>query len=285
MQEHSDFELISASPFWMERSDSKTPLSERRYHYHDCYQLYYLFSGELYYFINDRTYLVKPGNIVLINEYDIHCTVHSSMKHYDRIVIDFKKEFFEDFLSLCTDIDLFSSFRRDIHLIRLSPQDQNSVEALLLAMQSEYKKNLPGKLSLTKAQLIQLLTFISRQSGSCDEEENYVNSAHKTISEITAYINNNYRSELTLTRLSEIFYISPYYLSRIFGEITGISFTEYLNGVRIKEAKKLLITTALSVSVIAEAVGYRSCTHFGRVFKEITHYTPTEYRRKHPRKL
>jgi len=51
--------------------------------------------------------------------------------------------------------------------------------------------------------------------------------------------------------------------------------------VRIKEAKKLLINTKLSITDVGEAVGYKSNTHFGRVFKNITGASPLSYRKRH----
>ena len=71
---------------------------------------------------------------------------------------------------------------------------------------------------------------------------------HERISEVVRYINSHYMQELSLHLLAEKFYISPYYLSRFFKEATGFTFVEYLNSVRIKEAKKLLEQSSMKVS-------------------------------------
>ncbi|PEE73423.1 hypothetical protein COM81_28730 [Priestia megaterium] len=107
----------------------------------------------------------------------------------------------------------------------------------------------------------------------------YHNSLHEKVSEIVRYINNHYMDLLTLHSLSKQFHISPYYLSRIYKKGTGFSFVEYLNQVRINEAQKLLKTTSLSVTSIAEKVGYENPTHFGRVFKKVTGISPLKYRK------
>ena len=85
---------------------------------------------------------------------------------------------------------------------------------------------------------------------------------------------------MTLQTISERFYISPYYFSRTFKQITGFTFIEYLNGVRIKEAQKLLRKTNLSIGKIAESVGYQNNTHFGRLFKKATGISPLAYRKQ-----
>jgi YesN/AraC family two-component response regulator len=73
--------------------------------------------------------------------------------------------------------------------------------------------------------------------------------------------------------------VSPYYLSRFFKEATGFTFVEYLNSVRIKEAKRLLERSSMKVKLISRKVGFGSVTHFGRVFKLVTGHTPLYYRK------
>ena len=62
-------------------------------HYHDNYEIYYLLSGERYYFIKDRTYHIDRGDIVLINMYDMHRTINFKTESYERILINFKINF------------------------------------------------------------------------------------------------------------------------------------------------------------------------------------------------
>jgi len=106
---------------------------------------------------------------------------------------------------------------------------------------------------------------------------------HDRISEIVRYINQHYMEEISLPRLAEKFYVSLYYLSRFFKEATGFTFVEYVNSVRIAEAKKLLEQSSMKVNSIAKRVGFGSVTHFGRVFKSVTGHAPLYYRKRPPR--
>lgn len=72
------------------------PTSMQDYHYHNLYEMYYLLSGERYYFIKDKTYHIKKGDLVLIKEYLTHCSVASESCPYERMLIDFKKDFISD---------------------------------------------------------------------------------------------------------------------------------------------------------------------------------------------
>ena len=72
----------------------------------------------------------------------------------------------------------------------------------------------------------------------------------------------------------------PYYLSRLFRRVTGQSIVDYLNNRRIEAAQKLLETTELSISAIAEQTGFASAAHFRRVFREVMDISPLQYRKK-----
>jgi YesN/AraC family two-component response regulator len=130
-----------------------------------------------------------------------------------------------------------------------------------------------------QAYTLQLLIFTCRFIEENQVEPlQYINPVHERISGVVRYINDNYYKELTLQYIADEFFISSYYLSRVFKEVTGFSFVHYLNSVRVKEAKKLLEDTDMKVYLIAKKTGFGSVTNFGRVFKEITGHTPLYYR-------
>ena len=275
----SGLSILHEFPFSIERVSNDSPPSVRKkHHYHNTYELYYLISGDRYYFIKDKTYHVKRGNLVLVKPYDIHTTSGVSKIGYDRYLIMFKKSFIGE-LAEGAGLNLFESYDKDIHLIELSYQEQSFVESLLSAMINEHKSEAPGHTDFLRAAMVQLLLITARHATAAEVMTADVVPMNKTVSAVAAYIINNYREDITLDSISEQFFISPCYFSRTFKRITGLSFTEYLNGVRVKEAQRLLATTDSSIVEICEAVGYKSTTHFGRSFKSITGMSPTEYRR------
>ncbi len=265
--------------FKIERVSTTTPTSSRTHHYHDLYEIYYLYSGDRYYFIKDKTYHIKRGNMVLIKPYDIHSTSSSSKSGYDRILITFKKSYLNGFLEAVKDLNLFECFEKDIHVIPFTFAEQSLVESLLISMLNEYEREAPGYEYFLKSALVQLLLIVCRHSGQLDSTtQSYASAAHKTVSEVAAYINTRYFEDITLKTISDRFFISPCYFSRTFKRVTGIPFIEYLNGVRVKEAQRLLKQTEMSIVEVSEAVGFKSTTHFGRTFKGIVGISPIEYR-------
>jgi two-component system response regulator YesN len=96
-----------------------------------------------------------------------------------------------------------------------------------------------------------------------------------------AYLEGHFPEQISLTDMASELHISPFYLSHVFRQSTGLSFSEYLSKVRIAEAKRLLTASALPVSEVAARVGYREPNYFGRVFKKATGMTPLAWRRAH----
>ena len=266
--------------FSVEKIYTCDPMEMLRYHYHSSYELYYLYKGERYYFIKDKSYHITEGTFVLINKYDIHYTTSPAGNGFERIVLNFDDTFIEDTLYALGNTELIDCFKKNIPIIKLEKEDVAYAQSLLDTIFDEFNSKNDDYLMYIKSSLIQLMIFISRYQKNMHEiEPDYINSLHKTISDITGYINNHFQENITLDFLAESYFLSPYYLSRTFKSFTGLSFVEYLNGVRIKEAQRLLYKTDMSVSKISEAVGFNSTTHFGRVFKKIAGVSPLVYRK------
>lgn len=102
---------------------------------------------------------------------------------------------------------------------------------------------------------------------------------NKYIAAAKEYIQNHYTDyTLSLDSAAQQIGIHPNYLSRLFKEVLGINFVEYLNKQRIERAKTLLETTRMTVKDIGFEVGFNSVQNYLRVFKKYEQLTPTQYR-------
>lgn len=127
--------------------------------------------------------------------------------------------------------------------------------------------------------LLLVLHYIEQE---CIAESSAVARPHnKTVERICAYLAANYRQKFSLSEVAARFYLSPYYLSRLFKRVTGQSIVDYINNRRIEAAQKLLETTELSISAVAEQTGFASAAHFRRVFREVMGTGPLQYRKAH----
>ncbi len=101
----------------------------------------------------------------------------------------------------------------------------------------------------------------------------------KVINRVRQYIYINYR-EASIEKAARIISISPNYLSKLFKDIEGCYFSDFLLNTRMREAVKLLEDVKLKIYEVSERVGYSNAKNFTRAFKNYYKKTPMEYRRK-----
>lgn len=113
---------------------------------------------------------------------------------------------------------------------------------------------------------------------SCVNEQKHLGNK-QLYNEIIAYVNEAFREyDITLTSLAEKFNLSVPYLSTIFKQYTGMTFSDYLSELRIKEVKKLLESSNMPLKKIVESVGYVDLASFNRKFKKCEGITLGQYR-------
>lgn len=101
----------------------------------------------------------------------------------------------------------------------------------------------------------------------------------RTITGLTRYLQEHLSEDVSLTLLAEEFHLNPQYISQLFKNEIGVNFLAYLTNIRMERAKKLLLSTALSITDIAERSGYSDYRVFTKVFKKSEGVTPSQYRR------
>lgn len=111
------------------------------------------------------------------------------------------------------------------------------------------------------------------------EEEPAAAEEERPIAAMTRYMQAHLAEEVSLNLLAEEFHLSPQYISQLFKSEIGVNFLTYLTSLRMERAKKLLLSTALPVSEVAEQSGYGDYRVFTKAFKKSEGVTPSQYRR------
>lgn len=265
--------------FKIQYLEQQTHYAMRDYHMHPYYEIFYLLQGERIYFMNDRVYTVRPGDLIVINPYDLHRTTSADEPAYQRILLSFHPEFAEP-ASWPPDMPLLP-FVTGSRLLRFPLREQEELHLLLQEMIEECKEMREGWEICVKAALVRLLVRIYRRSvQEKDEPETFEHPMHRKVSEIAVYLNSHYTEDLTLEQVAARFFISPSYLSRIFKKLTGFHFREYLLVLRMKEAQRRLRETNEKIAFIAEDLGFSHVSHFHTTFKKMTGTSPLRYRKK-----
>ena len=97
------------------------------------------------------------------------------------------------------------------------------------------------------------------------------------VDSVKHYIRLHYREDLTRNELADVVHITPNYLSKRFHTETGMSLREYINQLRIEDAKRLLLSTNVTISEIASKVGFDNISYFSTVFRKLCGVSPIEW--------
>ena len=95
------------------------------------------------------------------------------------------------------------------------------------------------------------------------------------------YIYNNFTSDISLNDISNAMNFSKYYITHVIKNMSGLTFTEFINMLRIEDSEKLLLTTRKSISDIAYQCGFSDVKYYNKHFERWYHVTPGVHRRKY----
>lgn len=108
--------------------------------------------------------------------------------------------------------------------------------------------------------------------------EGHLNRGNDIVTQIKAYVSQNYLNDVSIASVAERFDITPTYLSRIFHQKNGMKFIDYVTGVRIENAKRILKDNPdILIKDVAVMVGYYSARHFARLFSKQCGIYPSDY--------
>lgn len=101
------------------------------------------------------------------------------------------------------------------------------------------------------------------------------------VRKIRHYIDTNYEKDISLTTLSQHFFISKYQISRLFKKQFGVNYSDYILKVRMEAAEMMLINSKEKIDDIAKRSGFEETSYFSRVFSKYFGMSPGEYRKNH----
>ena len=247
------------------------------YHHHDFNKIIILISGNAKYFIEGKTYNLKPWDILFINHNEIHKPIIDPNEYYERVIIWTKPNFDDisledkDSLTECFNIAKKSKY----NLLRLKTSDTKILKHLVSQIVHTKEAAEFGNKILSYAIFLQTMVFINRWFIESKKNKEDVTS-YKIVDDLIDYINLNINKDLSIETLASRFYVSRFSLSRYFKNKTGHSLHNYINKRRLVLAKEL-INEGYSMKTVSEKCGFKDYSTFVRAFKKEYNTTPRDY--------
>ncbi len=246
---------------------------ENELHSHNYFQLVGISSGSCTIYVDDTPYPVLRDTVFLFCPEQMHA-IHQSNDGAPLKMLDVK--------FTVSDPQLFMDLTRLGGPLKL--QDFGWFKRFFDKIILESSQQLPYYYTLISSLLFEMLVRLVRESKGeptldAEDGELAVKSFKGVdVAALMQYIDFNYARIISLEDLSNLANVNKTTLISIFKEIYGTTPIRYINRIRLRKAKELLVNTDTSVSEIADLVGFQSIHYFSRFFKSKEGYTPMEYR-------
>ncbi len=254
-------------------------------HWHTAIELIMPITNYYTIVIGKTTYQLSEGEILVIPPGELHELI-APLEGVRRILLfDF---------SLISNLRGFSNISSVLNQPRLinetnAPEILPQLQTLFDEITTEYTSKNNLREAAIYALIIQMFVLLGRKYMSTENlfPDVKVNKQKEYIEKfnlIFEYINNNYMEDISLDMIADVAGFSKFHFSRLFKQFTDMSFYDYLNQRRVKEAEKLLLNPNLSITEIALRSGFSSISTFNRVFKSFKECTPTEFKNLYRRR-
>lgn len=277
----------SKKPFYHKQhfiSGQKTQL-----HTHDFVELGYIVKGSFRQKINNTDVTFREGEFYLI---DKNCLHQDYLIDSNSIILfvgledTMLSDIMDEHISthrIITFLKHALANQKELQqyiLFRPTEGIRPKMEQFLLHFLQELHTNMIGSHYILKGVLLRIFQTLSTQYTMSLIHDQQATLNWIIYDEICNYINNNYNT-ISIEKLVEVFHFQEDYYNRLFKKKAGITYSEYVQNIRLKNAQKLILSTDKSISEIVSSIGYHNKCYFYKIFKERYGLTPQQYRQKY----
>lgn len=269
------------------RRNSANNEYKETFHSHMGVELLLIHQGKGTLIVNNIRYEIKPNMFCIFQPHQLHHLQldYSDETCFERSLAIFEPTMFEAYFEKWPSLHTFYTFMYMGKLQSPCIYEIDDAGALDSAFKSLAVK-LPSiaeteKIEAISLFLVILVGFLQRLWDNKDNREPTYRHRRKShrIEHVLNWIEAHYNVPYRLEDMAKSLHLSPYHLSHLFKEATGISITEYITTRRIHQSVLLLTTTNKPVSLIAEEIGLVSASYFCKIFKAHMGITPHQYRK------
>lgn len=235
-------------------------------HTHSYLELFYIVGGKGQFLIEDQFYPVNASSLVIISPNVTHTEVSLNAQPMEYIVLGIE------------GFELASGENSNGQFSILNHFESAEISSCLRNILREMELKNTGYEDICQAYMEILIIRLMRTTDLYMAAEPQRTSGNRQCASVKRYIDLHFKEALTLELLAEEAHMNKYYLSHTFKREYGASPINYMTHRRIEESKYLLAETDLSMSQIAQLLGFSSLSYFSQVFRRTQAVTPMEYR-------
>jgi len=235
-------------------------------HTHNYTELFYIVDGKGQFLIEDQVFPVGMNNLVIINPNVIHTEDSLNAQPLEYIVLGIE------------GIELATTQNSNGEFCILDHFESVEIAGCLRNILREMEQKNTGYEDICQAYMEILIIRLMRSTSLAVPAEPQLASGNRQCAAVKRYIDLHFKEALTLEQLAEDAHMNKYYLSHAFKREYGVSPINYMITKRIEESKYLLAETDLSLSQIAQLLGFSSLSYFSQVFRRTQAVSPMEFR-------
>ncbi|MDR0405429.1 MAG: AraC family transcriptional regulator [Clostridiales bacterium] len=254
------------------------------FHAHQGIEFLYIHEGEGQVIFDRQIYAAGSDTLIFFHPYQLHGTRMKAGggNKYVRSMLLFDPAVVESALAGLPALrDFYTHLRTGRLSVQMIPRfDTDGGVARLLR---RYAERLCGGAEDTETFALLVIAVLDRMRPFAEAQNTYIKNdfsgERRYAEQIMLWVEAHYAEEFQLSALADALHLSPWYVSRLFRAVTGVSITKYITARRIRQACWLLGTTSRGVQQIADMVGLSSAAYFCQIFKKATGMTPLQYKR------
>lgn len=240
------------------------------------YEITYIYSGKGRFFINDKQYEVKKGDIIINRPGDMHEGEADTIEPFRFFYLGFLfSEVREEEQELLSSIkNILDDLKHPIAI------ERTSIKEIFTKAYKEFISGDQYSRYLVKNYLMEILITTCRNFKESDKATSleYEIKEEKLLDRIISYIDINFEKNIRIEDIAAEFGYSSSYISHLFSKQMGISIKNYYDNKRLEKAFKLLKESGMSISDIAAKLNYKSLYSFSRAVKDKYGSAPTTIR-------
>ena len=255
------------------------------WHWHNAIELFYMESGELNYYTPHKNIVFPAGSAGMVNANVLHKTqIQTRTRDNIQLLHIFDPQLLAGTHGSLMDQKYISPIvtSSQIELIALSPDEPaqaaviESIQAAFSLSEEEfgYEFKIRDALSRIWIELFQICAPILQ------DKTQSANGTDDKIKRMMVHIHEHYSEKISIPELAEVAFLSERECYKAFQNHLHMPPVEYIKSYRIQRARQMLADTQTPITEIGYACGLGNPSYFGRIFRELTGYTPLEYRRK-----